>query len=61
MVGVLEASKGSTLTFRINWRKIKGQHDLGEQDRGPLTGKSASERVSEREGFQSLSEIFRAF
>ena len=34
---------------RINtWRKTKGQHNEGQQDRGPLRGKSSSERVSER-------------
>ena len=38
---------------------------MGQQDREPLRGKSASqrvsERVSEREGFQRLSEVFRCF
>ena len=30
------------------WRNIKGQQEQGQQDREPLRGKSASERVSER-------------
>ena len=34
---------------------------IGQQDREPLRGKSASERVSEREGFQRFLEIFRGF
>ena len=45
------------------WRKIKGQHDEGQQDREVLRGKSASKRVSERtsdsegcRGFQRFSE-----
>ena len=46
--------------------QIKGQRDQGQQDREPLRGKSASERVSEREGFQRVfrgwfSEVFRDF
>ena len=32
----------------LDWRKFKGQHELGQQDWEPLRGKSASERVSER-------------
>ena len=32
---------------------------MGQQDREPLREKSASERVSEREGFHRLSEVFQ--
>ena len=49
-------------------RKIKGQHDYGQQAWEILGGKSASERVSERtseregfRGFQRFSEIFQGF
>ena len=38
----------SLLNCRENCKSFKGQHDQGQQDREPLTGKSASERVSER-------------
>ena len=34
--------------WEVNWRKIRGQHDKGQQHREPLRGISASERVSER-------------
>ena len=37
-----------------NWRKMKGQHYWGQQDRELLRGKSASERVSERTSEKSL-------
>ena len=43
------------------WREIKGQHDEGQQDREPRRGKSASERVSEREGIQRFSRGFKRF
>ena len=35
------------LFFKV-WRKFKGQHDQGQQDREPLRGKSFFERASER-------------
>ena len=41
--------------------RFKGQHDLGQQGGEPLRGKSASKRVSEREGFQRFLEGFRRF
>ena len=44
-----------------HWRKIKGQHDYGQQDREPLRGKSASERTSEREGFGGLQRFLEVF
>ena len=60
--------RGAPKGLNLSWRKIKGQHDQGQQDREPLRGKSASERVSERtsergvfRGFQSFSEAFRGF
>ena len=39
-------------------REFKGQMSRGRQDREPLRGKSASERVAEREGFQRFLEVF---
>ena len=41
--------------------ECKGQMNSGQQDREPLRGKFASERVSEREGCQRFSEVFRGF
>ena len=38
---------------------LLGANEQGQQDREPLRGKSASERVSERKAFQRFSEIFR--
>ena len=40
-----------------------GQHDLGQQDREPLRGKSASERTSKRvsEVFRGVQRVFRGF
>ena len=40
---------------------FKGQQNRGQQDREPLRGKSASERVSEREGFQRVFRRFKGF
>ena len=46
-------------------RKIKGQHDWGQQAWEVPRGKSASERVSEEDlwegGFQRFSEVLRSF
>ena len=36
-----------------------GEEFKGQQDREPLRGKSASERTSEKEGFQRFSEGFQ--
>ena len=44
-----------------NMRSFKGQHDKGQQDREPLRGQSASERVSEREDFERFLEVFKGF
>ena len=52
---------------QVSGRELNGANEEGQQDREPLRGKSASERVSEREGFQRflkgflqrLSEVFR--
>ena len=45
--------------------EVPGQHDWGQQDREPLRGKSASERisarVSEREGFPEVCIFFVFF
>ena len=47
--------------FVLTRREFKGQMNMGQQDREPLKGKSASERVSkkvsEREGFQRFPEV----
>ena len=42
-------------------KRLRGNTIKGQQDQEPLRGKSASERVSEREGFQRFSEVFRGF
>ena len=41
--------------------KDQGANEQGQQDREHLRGKSASERVSEREGFQRLLEVSRGY
>ena len=48
--------RNTTATTNLSRREFKGQ-----QDREPLRGKSASERVSEREGFQRFSELFQTY
>ena len=40
---------------------LRGNTVGGQQDREPLRGKSASERVSEREMFRVFSEVLRDF
>ena len=54
--------KTSNLCLRhfsdISRKEFKGQKHMGQQNREPLRGKSASERVSEREGSQRISECF---
>ena len=61
---------GQKFRVKLSRRKIKGQHDEGQQAWEVLRGKSASERVSERvserEGFRGLQrfldlEVFRGF
>ena len=50
----IEMSQNPVLTernciaYRVFWRKIKGQHDEGQQDRESPRGKSSSQRVSKR-------------
>ena len=56
---IRSSNPGLHLRPVISWRKIKGQQDKGQQAWEVLRGKSASERVSEREGFQRFLEVFR--
>ena len=39
--------------------RVQEANEQGQQDREPLRGRSASERVSEREGFQRFLEVLR--
>ena len=41
--------------------KVQGTNEKGQRDREPLRGKSASERVSEREDFQRFLEVLGDF
>ena len=41
-------SEKTNLSTVVSWRKIKGQHDWGQQGQESPRGKSSSERVSER-------------
>ena len=42
---------------QIARRKVKGNHDKGQRAWEVLRGKSASERVSEREGFRGFQSF----
>ena len=57
--------QGSSHKFGGASETVQGANEEGQQDREPLKGKSASERVSERvserEGFQRFSEVLSNF